>query len=290
MNTNSSLDQPSIKPEILTYLSPLKFLDAYYLYRKSMDKSFSFESWSYELGFKGPSMARMVTRGERMISDDFIEIFSTQNEFSEEQKNYFILLAKYQNTKSNSLKKVYLDKILSNVKLMTDKMEVKNYIGFLSSPAVPIIQLVIAYDGFKATEEKLKSVLNMDSKKLNQGLKVLEDMGLIQSHTSESEKTKIWTTKVKHTQVPDHILNEAVNFFHKETTKEASQILDKNILDKRFRSIYFSMTEEDFLELKSETEEFLTRVKNKYGNNKGGRRKFFKMNLQTYPLTEDLES
>lgn len=289
MNANIEAVSESIKPKIRTYMNANKYLLDYFEYRKKNDVQFSYEIWASELRLKSRSSLRMVSRGQKPITSLFIDAFVAKNNLSEEDKNYFYLLAHYQNAKNSSLKKAYLDKILENIDTTENYTEIKNYFKFLSSSALPILQLIISFADFKATESKIKAITGLDTKKTKDGLETLKELGLAQFKVLETEKEPVWSATIKYFKISDKLHDEALNMYHQETTKEAHDILNMQIQLKKFKSIFFAMTEDNYVDLSKDMEDFIARMKNKYGTENLMDKRLYKINIQAYPVTKKLD-
>jgi len=275
-------------PNINTYISAYKYLSDYYEYRKNLDSKFSYELWSVELGFKSKSSVNMICRGQKIISDSLIQSFSDKVGLNPAQKDYFYLLANYQNAKKPVLKRAYLDKIIEQVDNSVNTTDLKNHIQFLSSPALPILQLLISFKDFKATEAKIKEITGIKSKKLNEHFQVLEKLGLAQKVCVETEKDPVWVSNIKYFKISNKVQNEASNMFHQATTKEALEILNLKEDMRKFKSIFFSMNKENYADLSQDFDDFFAKIKFKYGNDFLLDKQLFKVNLQVYPVTKKL--
>lgn len=289
MNNFMKLTDNIQYPIIQSFMTAHKYLNCYYLYRKKNDSKFSYEIWAAELGFKSKSSMRMMCFGKRNISNLFINRFSKKNSLTEADKDYFYLLAQYQNTKISSLKKIYLDKIIEKCNAQSNFLEIKNYVQFLSSPSLPILQLIISFKDLKASEETLKKVTGLNLKTLASYLKILEDLGFITSFSNESEKTKIWTSRVQNFNIPDKFSDEALKMYHMNTADEAKSILNSQIESKKFKSLFVSLSEQDYKSFTEDVETFISRMMLKYANNFIKNKKLYKANFQVYPVTEKFD-
>lgn len=275
------------KPYVFNYVSATKFLTDYYNYRKKHDARFSYEIWSVEVKFKSRSAVRMICQGKRIVSEDFVEIFSLNEKFSEEEKDYFMLLAHYQSTKSKSLKEACFCKIAERTRALGNSKEVKERLRFLSNSMLPTLHVIISFKDFKATEIHLKEILNIDLSTLRKHIQILEEIGMIQCQQTETEKEKIWISCAKYFKVSDQKNDEAIKFYQKENLAEAIRTIDT--LDEsltRFRTVLFSVDDSKFIELVDDIENFFSKIKFKYANDFIQNKKLYKVNLQTYPVTE----
>lgn len=265
-------------------MSAHKFLNDYYLYRKGLDAKFSYEIWGVEMGFRSKSSLRMVCSGERNISRSFLNNFSRKNNLNSKEKEHFDLLANYQNATESHLKKLYLDKIIEQVDFSENISEIKDSAKFLASPILPLLQLIISFEDLTATEAVLQKITGLKEPELKNHLTTLQELGLAQSN-----QTGIWTSKAKSFKVPDLLQDETIKLYHLDTLNEARQILNQQMKLKKFKSLFFSLAEEDFLDLSEVMDSFISKLKVKYGNSKIKQKRLFKINLQAYPVTDKPE-
>ena len=289
METKTVAQKENLKPRIQTFTSAVAYLCAYYDYRKIIEPRFSYELWAMELGFKSKSTLRAICHGQRNISVQFVELFSHQEKFNAKEAEYFLLLAKIQNTENVALKKMYLDKIAEQMDMNDKKVEVKKSLQFLTDPLLSKMQLLISFEDFVPTESSLKNLLGIEPAKIRRALKTLEDMELIEAYYAEDKKDKMWRSKAKYFSVTGEIHREAMNLFHQQTLKEAEQTLKMSVLAKKFKSLFFSLSEDDYKDLEENLNLFSNKLKVKYGNNFIKKKKLYKINFQVYPVTEECD-
>ena len=89
---------------------------------------------------------RMICIGERRLTPEFIQVFAQQMQFSAEEMNHLTLLALYEKAKTNSQRQLYLEKIIESLETKENRVEIKNYVEFLSSPILPLLQLILSFN------------------------------------------------------------------------------------------------------------------------------------------------
>jgi uncharacterized protein (TIGR02147 family) len=279
----------SEKPRLKNYLNCIDFLNDYFNYRKKLNSKFSFELWSGELGFKSKSSIRMVCQGKRPITDALIEGICQHEKLDDSDKDYLQLLTCYHRVKSESLKKSIFEKILESYDVGEKQKEIKNYVKFLSSSRLPVIQLLISFTDFKATEKNLCEVLNLSSNSLKNYLNILEELELIQRVESEMSVEPYWISQNKLFRIPAGLANPSVHFFHQETMKEALVKAKAASEISKFRSLFFSLNEKNFNDLSETLDHFATRVKAEHCNDFIQKSRLYKLNFQLYPVTDEVE-
>ena len=274
------------KPILKTYLNIVAFFNDYFKYRKKIDSSFSYEVWALELGFKSKATARMICQGQRNITDTFLNSFSSFENLSSDDQDYLQLLNFYQMAKTTTLKKCLLEKIIEKFDISQSQQNVKNYIKFLSSIDIPIIQLLISFDDFVATENNLMSILQTDITALQKNLKILEELDLIKKLLPTNLGETRWITKNKLFKIPGEISDPALALFHQETMCEALNKACAISKEHKFRTLYFSLDEESFNDIILTLNDIANRLKVKYCNNYINDKKLYKFNFQLYPVTD----
>lgn len=277
------------KRQLKSYLSINEYLIDYYESKKAIDEKFSYEIWATQLNFKSKSSLRMMCIGRRNISDKFIDSFIKEENLSESDSGYFLLLAKLQSAKTAGLKKIYLEKIAELTDISFKKIEIKNASDFLSSPVMVIVQMLTAFTDFNATESSLKKITGLESQKIKTALIKLCELDLIESYSTEVSSEICYRTKAKYFSVSSQLQKEATNIFHLATLKEVEKIIQQDIFDKRIKSLYFSMSKKEYSEFTEMVNQFVNKLKIQYGNEQLKNKKLYKINLQAYPVTDTLE-
>lgn len=277
--------KPLLLPDILTYKSALDYLHDYLKYRKSLDPQFTHEIWSAELNYKSKSFLRMVCVGKRNITQDLVQKISKKLCFSEKQEQHFTLLALIKQTPAPIMKSIYTDTFLKSLDLDKNRKKVESE-DFLSSLHIPLAYMLISFDDFTATEKNLGKMLGVNRKNIQQIITKLQNLDLIEELDT---KEKIWKTKNKAFKFEGGKNKEKSKDFHRKSITEALTKLsqdDQSDLLKRFRSIYFSIPENLQPDLYAEVEDFLRKIRNKYGSNHLSNQQIVKMNLQYYSVTD----
>lgn len=273
------------EPTLKKYIELTQYFEDYFKFRKSREPKFSYEVWAAELGFKSRSYMRMISKGVRNITPMFIKIYGTKMNLSPEEQDYMLLMAFYSRAKFATQKKMYLDKILDRMDSEQNRIEIKDYSEFLSSPHLMSLLLVISFEDVIATENNLKNLLGLKLVEIKKLLKTLQRLNLVSLKKAARYGEDIWISKSKALKIGDKAKDLALIQFHKNTLAEARQILDSDPAFRRFRSVYFSVEENQFDELKTEVEEFLKKLRKKFGSEKLNGKSLVKLNLQTYPVS-----
>lgn len=271
-----------MKPKICTYIDIVRFYQDYFTDRKSKNSKFSYEIWGIELGFKSRTFMKLIASGKRHTTNKLIEVFSFQNGFSEMEKKHLIHLSLYQKAKTDLQKKIHFEAVLETLDLSRNMTLIQNYVEFITTPSLPVLQLVLAFKNVKTSEQNLASIMGLTLKQVKSDLKKLEKMGAAYTENG------IWKSIYHSFKIPDEIQSTALKAYHNNNLKEAQNIIEEDQLQRRYRSVMFALNDQNFGELIEEIEAFLGKIKNKYNTAKTKSDRIYKINLQTYPITKTL--
>lgn len=276
----------NLAPRIKKYSNVLIYLSDYFDYRKKIDNQFTYDLWSSELGFKSRSFMYLICSGRRPLTTPFVNTLAQFLNLNLAEKNHLLILACYQRAKTADLKAIFFDKILENLEQTENQMSAVQYAKFVGSATMPLVKMILSFDDIKGTEAELLSILPIDKKSLMKDLIELEKMDLIKKTYVEATKDIIWKATSKAFHVPDDRSNDIMDLFNFRTMNEAADLSMQKDLFKRFRSILFAIDPRDHELLLVEIENFLSKMKNRFGYNDIQGKHIMKLNLQAYPVTK----
>ena len=100
------------KPTIYTFFNYREYLSALFNYHKAINPVFSHRYIVSKAGFKSPNSLKNVINGDRNISIDGAERFASAFKMEEKERNFFILLVKFNTAKSSKEKERCLSELL----------------------------------------------------------------------------------------------------------------------------------------------------------------------------------
>ncbi|MBS1972221.1 MAG: TIGR02147 family protein [Bdellovibrionales bacterium] len=269
-------------PQIKNYLSITSFLQDIYLYRKSLNAGFSYESWAAEIGFKSRSFLKMLIDGERAITAPTAETLCDAFSFSMEERSYFRLLVSYCQARDNEEKELYLEKIFENLGQHRDLTEIVHYNEFLSSKELPKLLVLLSFSDLDKSPAGLAGFLKQSVEHVDQNLAKLRKLEL----ASVNATTGQWEPTKKNFKVPKSFSNRALTHYHNESLLEAieAQKLPPHL--RRFRSLLLPLEEEGFEKLLNDIESLISKSVAKYDSEKLEGKRLYKMNINLHPVTE----
>lgn len=279
----------NIKPSILSYTSAIEYLQDHYQYRKFKDPSFSYEIWAAELGLKSRSSLRLVCNGKKNITQAFINNFSVCLKLTLSEKEHFLLISKMTNSKTAEFRSLFLDKVHEKREIPHTEITAEMYTQFLSHPIAPVVQVLTGFQDFEANVSNLSKALNVKKEQVVKSLDLLEQCQLVQKETNEKSQD-LWKTSITPFKVKDEAQSQPLYKYHHQTLSEAQQALLLEDELKRFRSVLMALDVDNFKDIKNDLEDFLRKLKSKYGTTEIKNKKLCKINFQIYPVTDTIDS
>lgn len=118
------------KPNIYTFYNYREYLSALFNYHKAINHVFSHRYIVTKAGFKSPNSLKNVINGERHLSIEGAERFATAFKMEVNERNYFIILIKFNTARSQKEKERHLAELLKlrnislPVNLQDEQMEI----------------------------------------------------------------------------------------------------------------------------------------------------------------------
>lgn len=260
-------------PLICEYEDLYKYLADYYSYRKHLDKQFNYELWSAELGYKSASYVKMVVGSHRAPTRELFQKFTNKVSLSFQEKKHFIVLMLKSRSALSAESEFIQDHLLETLKNPIEvSIEEKETGAFLNHLQMPVIQLLRSFKDAYFSDDELVDLLSISP----------ADAKNIFENSSNQRRRGSFKVEPKNKSFE-------LKKFHLETLKEAEMKIKEHPESANFQAIYFSMSEERQAEMQTEVQEFLNKMKLKYGDDKLSENRVYKMNLNVYPVTPKFE-
>lgn len=91
---SKSKDISQVPPQVRDYQDYRKFLNDWFLFKKSLRRGFSYRQFSSFLGLKSPNYLQLVIQGERKLSEELASKFTKLAKLSEGDRLYFCALVR----------------------------------------------------------------------------------------------------------------------------------------------------------------------------------------------------
>lgn len=273
------------KPELKNYLNIHEFLRDTYNFRKLMDQNFSYEVWSEELDINHKSFLRQVVLGRRSITELTAKTICNRMNFSNSDKDYFMLMVQYAKTRSSELRNVYEKKLRDLLESKYQQSEVSQYREFLSDSKLPLLLTLISFTDIDKSLSGLTKILRYPESEIYESLRTLERLELVEKVIGPHQQ-EVWNGKINSHKVSDNIGDQAILNYHSQCLKEAIAAQGLPIDERRYRSLMMPLNAEEFAEFLKDLDQFAKATLLKFDKKQLDDRKLFRFNLNLHSVSE----
>lgn len=273
---------PIVKnPDITTYTDAQQFLQDYYFYRKTLDEKFSYKNWAEEIGIKNRSFLRLMTTGQRSISEATLQQMVGRMGLDNLGQQYFTHLVRKSNAR-NEKERARYDAALKNlVRLHQNRIEITDTLSFLESPEIPALQVLLTYTDIHRSAASLAVLLERSETQVSQWLNTLRNLGLAEE-TDDGQ----WQTYTQSYHIKDQPGDESLKRYHKKILQHAIQALETDKDSRRYRTLMMPLDPDQFQEVWSAVNEFAVHQLEKYNGQEFSARRLYQMNVSLVPMTK----
>lgn len=280
-NLNSEIN----KINIFNFQNLTDFLKTHYTNRKDKDPQFTYEEWSYSLGFKSRSFMYLVTTDRRSLSNESADALVKYFKFNDKEKDYFYVLVNATKKENKSLKKVFSETVMENLNFNEERLEITRSNILLNSKTLPLIKVLLACQDIVGTKNDIQKYINIDDQTLACDLDNLVKYGFVTKNTN-ADGIEFYKSIETNFKVPDSVAPLAIKQFHNNVLNETIRTNQNDDVLKSLRSLMLILSENDFENLKQDTELFINKIKNKYLNKDAKSKDLFRFNIQTYKIKQ----
>lgn len=273
------------KPNVKSYFSVTDFLSDVYKYRKTLEPQFSYELWAQDLGLMDKSFLRQLVIGRRTLTEKTFAAFCTNLNFSDEERHYFRILMLYSKAKNVEQRKIYGEKLRQLIQNNYQQDILENRSSFMLKPLYPRLLVLLSFTDITKTPESLAQRLDVSLEEINEGLKVLADLGLAKKVVGTQDSN--WESSSKAFKVPQNLGSKELLEFHKLCLLDAIEARAKDISERRYRSMIVPLEEKELQQFWDELDEFATSTLKKYDRPSLNAGNIFQINFNIHSVTKN---
>lgn len=273
-----------MQPQLKNYLDVHQYLKDYYFYRKTLRRTFTYEVWSREIGVRDRSYLRAVVLGIRPLNDQLIEAIKKKLFKNERDQNHFRILAYYSQAKSKEQKNIFGQELLQYCNEELQQAEIKDNYEFLSNPLVPRLQTLVSYEDCPTSMKDLAECLKTDEGEIKAALETLERLELIQKAPNSVYKAKNSAFKVD-----DVFMSVGLRVFYENSFEDARKAIDLPKADRRFKTYYIAMNDQEFAEILEEFHVFMRAQMQKRNYQEVAGRKLFQLQMSAFAASNTVQ-
>ncbi|KHD87004.1 MAG: hypothetical protein OM95_16770 [Bdellovibrio sp. ArHS] len=266
-------------PDVKSYLNIYQFLqDSYQYLKKSGD--FSYEIWAQKLGVASKSYLRFAVLGQRKISDVLAQRLCEFFQLSETDREYFLLLVLYTQTKQEAQRNLYGRKLTQLLRRSLEVEDVAPPDELLANPLSVVVRNLLSFSDIPGTAEALAQVLGVSSKEIQDLLESLELAELVVRTEGR------WQAVHDVVRVKDRSQSLALQRYHKASLERAIQAQQLPPEQRHYRALSVALSETEYLEYLQDLNEFATAVFSKFNTGAMEGRRLYQLNFNAFPWTE----
>lgn len=173
--------------QIFSYTNFRQFLQDYYHHKKENHSSFSYRSFSLNVGFKSPNTLRMIIKGDRNLSNDGLKKLSKYMELNKTEKEFFEHLVNFnQSPTPEEQEKHFQNLCVFKSFLEIKKLDHASY-KYFSHWYYPVIRELVLFKGFEPNGSWISSKLNntISSEEAEEALDFLIQSGFLKKNKNQ---------------------------------------------------------------------------------------------------------
>jgi len=267
------------RPELRSYLDVRQFLTDYYEQEKTLNKSFSYEAWSRQLGLKSKSTLRFALLGERSISEELTQKFCDYFDFSDGEKEYFTFLVLYTQCENPEQKKFYGQKLTAFLRQEINTHVASPSMKFLADPIQLVLRNLLSFDDLVKTPENLAPILGKSPQEIEDLLSNLEKEGLAIQDSGR------WKAAHKNIRFANQEHETALAEYHRMSLLKAIEMQKSALKERSYRSLNLALSPEEYESYQRDLNEFVKMLFAKYNTDLLADRRIYQMNFNLFPWT-----
>ncbi|MES2802480.1 MAG: TIGR02147 family protein [Bdellovibrionota bacterium] len=280
------MDQKISIPIVFDYMDVVVYLQDYYKARKGLSKSFSYQTWSEELGLQSRSFLRMMLTGKKKVTAKFVNAYCEKAFSQKQEKEYFSLLTSYSQAVAPKIRHESSKKMFQILNLHTSVKTIPYDKRFISSPLLPRLLSLLGYKDLQATAAYYAKVLNKELQDIQIALEALQTLGL--ADNVSSEHGIVWFSLTEVFKVPDQYGNFDLMKFHEQSLLEAIAAFSLPKEERKYRSLLLQLSTHELDEFNQALDEFARNMMTKFNAKSCLGKKMYQTNFNIYPVSHTL--
>jgi uncharacterized protein (TIGR02147 family) len=268
---------------VFAYTNFREFLKDVYDDRREKNESFSLRAFTKLVGFSSPNYMRMITSGERNLTDAGIKKVSAYLKFKKNASNFFTSLVYFNQAKTNEEKRKYFEKICYFKAFCEIKRIDHQSYQYLSKWYYPAIRELTLLKGFKEDPRWIAAKLHpsITPQQVKDALVLLKDLGFLQY----DKRNRIKPADVN-IRTDVEVVNLSLWNFHHEMIHQALEKLEQTEPDFRdMLSVTLALNHKGLKKIKTALYEFCEEITVDAAYSKDAEA-VYQLNMQLFNMSE----
>lgn len=272
-----------MKIDVKKYLNCYQFLQDFYSERKAANPLFSYDLWAKELKLGDKSYVRMMALGKRPLNEKMIQVFAEGLGLSATDKEYFVDLVHYTQSKNHEQKKLFGRKLIAGLKNNFEQMNILAHFEFLSNPLLPRLQVALSFRDVDQSPERLAHLMGVKASEIEQGLEKLEELRLIQKEDS------VYRPIQSSFKVADSFFDIGLEAFYTRSLEDAQKAISLPKQERRFKTLLMPLNETEFQSFIDNMNAFTREQLVTFDKDELADRKIYQVHLNIIPVSSQQE-
>jgi uncharacterized protein (TIGR02147 family) len=267
-------------PDIRDFVLMQAYLESYYEWRKSQDRTFSYTRWAKDLGLQSRVFLKLMVAGQRSITERSMPLFIRGLGLDESQAAYFTALARFQRATTSAERELHLSELCRHRKPRARPQPVLDHYRFLSSPLGARVQALLTYEREVAwSASELATLLGARPSDVQEVLRTLSTLGLAR------EEGGGWCASQPTFEVKDDFGSLALRTLHRKNLEDAIKALDSDPAERRYLSLSVFLTPAELLEFHQSLQEFATDRLAQFSSRKPAGARLYQAHFSLIPVS-----
>ncbi len=274
------------RPVIYNYLDYRAFLNDLYLYWKKRKKRFSYRFFSEKAGFTSPNFLKLVTSGQRNLTDKSRKKIANGFELKTQEKEFFKNLVLMNQSTSHEGKNHYYKKMMSMRGYLNIHRIDKSKYTYFSKWYYPVIREIVSIGNRAYTPSQIAKLLipEIKAKQAEKALKVLTELGLIK----EKSRNR-WIQQSNVVSTGPEVKSLIVTNFHQEMLKRSAEAIELHSAEERdISALTIRIKKNKIAEIKKRIELFRKEILALASHDEGSDQ-VVQINIQAFPFSKQIE-
>ena len=269
-----------MKPVITKYLDLSQYLQDFYAFRKSQDKTFSYQRWARDLGIKNKSYLRFVVLGRRPLTEKTLAALAKNLELGSDELLYLQALTQYSQAKNGAQKKVFGQALIKILKTEKVESEIEPHYELLSNPLLTKLLTLLSFEDIRKDNNTLAHLLMATVEEVAEGIRLLEKLGAVEKDGDVYKSTN------KSFRIADDFNGLGLRNFYNNLFEEARAAISLPKEQRKFRSLFVPMSESEMHTYLENLNSFAKEQLVQYDFHELKDRRIYQLHFNVFPVTQ----
>ncbi len=273
------------QPQIYNYLDYRVFLKDLFDFRKEKNSNFSYRYFSGKAGFSSPNFLKLVTEGQRNLSNEGIAKVAKGFSMKKQESEFFEYLVLMNQAATHEEKNHYYKKMTAIRGFAScQKLEKESY-EYFSKWYYPVVREVAILGSCDFSPERIAKALKpqITSSQAKKALKLLVKLGLL-----KKDENGKWEQSSKIVGTAPEVNSLTIANFHREMIGLAAEAIEQYPSEKRdITALTLNVKEEMMPQIKQKIASFRKELL-EMALRSGEGNQAIQVNFQAFPLSDPI--